>query len=665
MSITAARIQELYDKATRDTSKAVNDYWMNRAFLFGEQWIYREPTSGRIEEYPRDADRVRITDNHIWPASRTLMSKLLRRRLVFEVPPKGSDDANIKAAQKALAVINDVYVQHDWENKLRVPLTWDVWMGGTAGMCVEWDPEEGTVLDYAPDGRKIGTGDTRESKLSILEMAVEPGAQWAETARWWIRAAAMPPEQAQDMYGLSKTPDPDLNSSLSPLQAKLMAADWDEETPKELTLVLTYYERPNKKSEKGCYAVCIGENLVSGPHEWPFPFKDRLNLVVAHETPPTTRWYGETVLTAARPLQVAMNAAQSAVLEHMKLAGNARLMMPDGTYDNAEDLTDLAGEIIHYDKDEGAPEYLSPPVMPNWWVEYSEKLKGRLDDLLSLQDVARGVAPPNIESGLGISILSENNDTPLATYALQIARAFERLSYLVLKIYEDKVTETRTASMSSRMGRNFPPDVTEWHGKELMGHCHVEIPDDAVIPRSRAAAEQRAFSLWDRKLITDPAEFAQVADMGNPQSFLEGLNPDLARASRENYYMSIGRVAVPADFDNHDIHVQSHNRFRKSLTYEQMPDDQKAVVDEHVLAHSQLAAQEQAVMAAAEEVDPRALAIPTPQGMERAAVAPPGGEVDPMAMPNGAQPAMPGPEFVDPFSNPETAQMSMEQGMEY
>lgn len=665
MAVTAGHIKECYEKASRDTTKASHDYWMNRAFMFGEQWVYREPSSGRIVEYPREANRVRITDNHIWPASRTLMAKLLRRRLVFEVPPNGADDANIKASQKALAVINDVYVQHDWENCLRIPLTWNIWYGGTAGLCVEWDPEEGTVLDYAPDGRKIGTGDTRESQLSILEMLVEPGAPNAERARWWIKASALPPGQVRDMYGLSEDPVADLSASLSPLQTKLLSGDMGDDVPKELTTVLTYYERPNKERPKGCYAVLVGEKIVLGPHPWPFPFKDRLNLVVAHETPPTTRWYGETVLSAARPIQVALNAARSSVLEHMKLAGNARLMMPDGAYDNAEELTDIAGEIINYDPEEGKPEYLSPPQMPAWWSDQPEQLKQRLDDMLSLQDVARGVAPPNIESGLGISILSENNDTPLAAYALQVARAFERLSYLVLKIYEDKVTETREAKQPSRAGKQFPPDVKTWTGKELMGHCHVEIPDDSVIPRSRAAAEQRAFQLWDRKLVTDPAEFAILADMANPQSFLEGLNADLARAARENYYFSIGRAPLPADFDDHDLHVQSHNRFRKSLTYEQMTPDQQKVVDDHIIAHSQMSAQEHATMAAAEELDPRALAITTPQGMERALVAPEGSENMSEPFPNAAQPAAPGSDFVDPFSNPATAQMAAEMGPEY
>lgn len=651
---------EMFSEAARDSIKATHEYWLNRAFVHGEQWLFRNPSTNRLEEYPRDDDRVRVTINRLLPASRTLMAKLLRRDLTFEVPPRDSDDANVKAAQKALAAITDVYVRHNWEEKLRVPLTWDSWYGGTAGMCVEWDPEAGDLLDYSPDGRPVGTGDTRESPLSVLEMFIEPGAPDAETARWWIRAQALPPGQVRDMFDMEEDPEADAQATLTPIQTQLLDLEngWDK--PRKLTLVLTYYERPNQDNDKGCYAVVVGDKFVNGPHPWPFPFKDKLNLVVATETPVSRRWYGESVLSQARPIQVALNMSWSNVLEHMKNAGNARIMVPEETYDNVEEWTDTPAEIIQFNSSAPKPEYLVPPQMPQWWIDQPQRLEQEIDDLLSLQDVARGVAPPNIESGLGISILSENNDTPLASYSRSIARAFERLGHLVLKIYEDKVTETRTAVVPNRQGYKMPPDAKSFSGKDLMGNCYVEIPDDAVIPRSRAASEQRAFMLWDRRIIQDPRELARMAEMPNALGFLEAIDPDLARAERENYYMSIGRAAVPAEYDMHNTHIQAHNRFRKTATYEQLPDEAREHVDLHIQAHETMAAQEAATQDVADEVG--AMGLPTASGMERpenyapapgmAETTPPTGVPEPPLAPSGAE--MPP---IDPFAGPEMSGM--------
>ena len=39
------------------------------------------------------------------------------------------------------------------------------------------------------------------------------------------------------------------------------------------------------------------------------------------------------------------------------------------------------------------------------------------------------------------------------------------------------------------------------------------------------------------------------------------------------------------DFDDHGKHVDAHNRFRKSQSYEQLDPVQKAIIDEHVNAH--------------------------------------------------------------------------------
>jgi hypothetical protein len=43
--------------------------------------------------------------------------------------------------------------------------------------------------------------------------------------------------------------------------------------------VLTYYERPCKARPDGAIVTVVNDKIVDGPHPWPFPFKDRLNMV--------------------------------------------------------------------------------------------------------------------------------------------------------------------------------------------------------------------------------------------------------------------------------------------------------------------------------------------------------------------------------------------------
>jgi len=61
---------------------------------------------------------------------------------------------------------------------------------------------------------------------------------------------------------------------------------------------------------------------------------------------------------------------------------------------------------------------------------------------------------------------------------------------------------------------------------------------------------------------------------------------DTAQAQTENDKFQQGDISPDVrDFYNHDAHVKEHNKFRKSETYLQLPDELKAIIDNHVQQH--------------------------------------------------------------------------------
>ena len=79
-----------------------------------------------------------------------------------------------------------------------------------------------------------------------------------------------------------------------------------------------------------------------------------------------------------------------------------------------EELTDYAGEVVPYnDGMQVKPDYLSPPQMPGWWIQQPAMVKEELDDIMGVHDISRGAAPANIESGFGLTILAEKDNTPI------------------------------------------------------------------------------------------------------------------------------------------------------------------------------------------------------------------------------------------------------------
>lgn len=340
-SISAGDIRKKYEESNGVLRQEQWDYVLNRAMVHGEQWIAFDRIRNTISGIPREPDRLRATVNKLWPATRHLMAKLLSRPLVFEVAPSEADDASVRGAHTAEAVLEDMMKKHNWE-AARESVAWSSWLGGTSVLALDWDQKSGKTAGYRPNGSRIGTGDICETALNLLEVAWEPGTRDAERALWWIRAQALPPSQIQAEYNLKDKPAADA-SELQGFMGRTFAMNGTGNLNPQLTLVLTYYERPNSKNPEGTVCTVVNDKIVDGPHPWPFPFKDRLNMVVFRETKIQGRAHGETVLSAAIPVQVAYNQSWSNLLEHLKLAGQARLLVPDAALDGVEEITDQIG----------------------------------------------------------------------------------------------------------------------------------------------------------------------------------------------------------------------------------------------------------------------------------------------------------------------------------
>lgn len=623
-------------KAQRRHNK---EFWSNSAFIRGNQWVHVNQVTNLLEEVPNNDDRVRATINKLWPGSRTVISKLVQRPLVFEVRPNSADDVAIEGAKISEAILHAVAREHRWE-QLRESVAWSMWKGGTAALCTDWNPTKGKPTALADDGRKLPSGDTVETALSLPEFVVQPGARIAREALWWVKAQALPPDEVQAAYDLAEKPDADVTNGLSSLEKSLVSGTvfgshgpGGANTDVPLTLVLTYYERPNPQNEDGKMEVVVGGKTVWGPKPWPFPFVDHLNLSTGVETTVENTWMGETVVSVARPVQAAFNAAWSNILEHADVAGNARLATPQSSMELTEAYSDVIGEQLVYADGMDKPSWLTPPQLPNWLLQMPGELGAEIDNLLGVHDVSRGNAPANIESGYGLAVLAEQDATPIGKMAGSMARMFGETATDVLWLYEDNVKERRTAVVSLP---GEPPETTTWSGKDIAGQTTAIVPIELVAPRSAAAQAQMAEKMMEMGLITTLEELTRVSEAPGERQLIEAVRPDVARARRENHAMYQAEVRIPENWDDHAIHIQEHNAYRKTARYEGMSADRKAIFVSHIQAHETLAAEEAAKQqAAATAGGPALAASPKVDGSEMLPVdeASLGAGLDPSAIP--------------------------------
>jgi hypothetical protein len=628
----AERWLEKIKRAFAETQVARQNYLINRAMLAGRQNVWWDSRLADVRDLPK-TDHMRLVANRILPATRSTAATLTRRPLVFQVLPQSADDASARASRLSESIIKARVSDRHWEH-LRSDLTWALLAGGTAALANDWDPSAGRPLGMIENGRKYGTGDGVEHALTVLDFAVEPGSGHAETAKWWVRNEAMPPEEAQERLGLGETPKADSRSSAVPLT-------WDNTTTAsadpQLVTVWTCYRRPCEEGDKGEVVTIVGNEIVN-KEDWPFPFTDHLNLSVVRDIIVPGQWFGEASMSAAVSIQQAYNASLSAVVDHTRKCGNARMLIPQSVTDMLDELTDEAGQTLAYPDGAEKPEWLSPPQLPDYVIRLPDRLASELDNVLTQGDIQRGEAPGRVDSALAISVLNENQIAPLSAISDETARAFGTLASNLLACYSVKVKDRRRQKVTRKP--NTPAEDVSWTGNDLQGHTRAEVPAEALAPKSRAASNALAMEMLGAGVL-DPVQAARLIEWGGDEGLLQMISPHVAKAARENSRLAKGQSIIPMDLDD-AAHRDTHLEFVLSEAYELLDDETKTVVMNHIRAHDQILSPE------GDAPDPLAIPAPIPGDGQVA------GPANPLPPAAPAQPSLPGilpPEALAPIGD--------------
>lgn len=587
-----AKVLNLWRDADSYLVKERRDYWLNGSYYLGQQWIWWDSTRTMVQEldYRTEAEKdSRITVDKYGPRLSSLLARMMRSELVFEVQPQGTDDASMRKQRLQEQLLIAEQHERDWE-LVRETALLQTFFGGAAAVCVDWDPELGE--DFYVDmqtGVAIPDGGVRLTPLGINEFTMEPGTQDPADARWWIRATSLPPAQVKERYNLDWMPTPDAEAVLtSRARSILMRRPGNQ--PPQTTMVYVYYERPTATTP-GCIVHVVNNKVVLQNDGWPFPFA-HLNLALFRQKKIPNTWVGHTLCTPARDVQYAYNRARSTIMEHMRKAANARLMIPAGSIDDADIVTTDPGDTLEYNAELGEPHWQTAPDVPRWISNEAAALEMELDDIFHTHSVSRGQAPGDRNSGLALSLLAEKDDTPLGPMARDQAKGWALIAQMTLMLYRMNADATgmrRKATIINEHGQ--PLDIT-WGAQDIDEKPKVVVPLDATSPRSKLATQSVITALADRFPQAfqniDPLALAKMLDLPDPKGYLAQVDPDASKAQWENGLLMQGVPVVPEDFDLHDVHINIHNRERKSPAYELADPAVKEIIDLHVMAHQRM-----------------------------------------------------------------------------
>jgi hypothetical protein len=102
-------------------------------------------------------------------------------------------------------------------------------------------------------------------------------------------------------------------------------------------------------------------------------------------------------------------------------------------------------------------------------------------------------------------------------------------------------------------------------------------------------------NLMMKKLTPDQIQQFQMQwEQGAAQGQMDKTVPGAVDANGQPIGLAIPAVISVHDYDNHAVHVEVHNRFRKSQSFDSLPDAVKAEFQKHIQMHQTALQQKQA-----------------------------------------------------------------------
>jgi hypothetical protein len=165
-------------------------------------------------------------------------------------------------------------------------------------------------------------------------------------------------------------------------------------------------------------------------------------------------------------------------------------------------------------------------------------------------------------------------------------------------------------------------DAMMLSGADIASGTDIRVESGSALPTSKAA-RQALVTEWMKMGFIQPEDGLRVLEMGMLKQYYNTIKIDENAAQRENLMMKkiteemaqqyedqwnqgaqageidkldpntgqplqVPPVVNVNDWDNHAVHVEVHNRFRKSQAYQGLPEAAKAEFQKHVSIHEMI-----------------------------------------------------------------------------
>lgn len=630
-----AWIKSEYEKAKTARKTEELEWYQNLAFYNGKQyheWTTRN--NAQVLEEPKNPQGVpRIVVNRIEPIVRTEIAKTTSGAPSATVIPASNDDDDLMAAQAAEQVWQAMYDKANFQTA--VLQKGEFWRStcGNGFTKTYWDPTKREITPTPVTDPFTGQTTTEQRVTSVGDVAFEVVSPFhlfvpdlaeedIEAQPYLFNVYTKSPQWVKSTFGsvLPKNFEPAKISASDIFNATLMGAK-NGQNNTEAVLVIEFWAKPNSCPflPKGGLVTIVDEEIVQLAENG-IPYAHKMYPFAHMYGIPTGRFYRRSVVTNLIPLQRELNRTRSQIIQAKNLMARPQMYYIQGTMDPSK-ITARAG--IHIPIRPGFP-YPQPVPMqplPSYIMQELEHLQADFEDISGQHQVSRG-GNGGVTAATAINYLQERDDSYLTTVFASIEAGIEKVAKQALSLFIQYVDTPR---LVKTVGLDGAFDASMLAGADIASGNDIRIESGSALPTSKSA-RQALITEWMKLGFITPQDGLRILDMAMLKSFYNLIKLDENHAQRENLMMKRltaqditnfqqnweqGALAgepdkvvpgqvdangqpvplqVPAvvqvhDYDNHAVHIEVHNRFRKSQSFETLAPEIKAEFQKHIAMH--------------------------------------------------------------------------------
>lgn len=625
-----------YEKSKQARKQEELDWYLQLAFYNGYQYhSWEKVGNGQVlSEEPNPQRLPRITINRIEPIIRTEIAKTSSGNPSATVIPASNDDDDLMAAAAAEQVWQALYDKYNFQTDI---LQKSEFWRATTGNCfikTYWDSSKTEIapkpiVDPYTGQKKViqqvvSKGDVSFEVVSPFHLFVPDLSEENLESQPYIFNVYTKSEQYVKTTFRDVLPKDFVPSKVSAteiMDGALFDPKTSNDAKPDSVLVIEMWAKPN-----GCPLlpkgglVTIVDNEIVQYAENGIPYAHKTYPFAHTYSVPTGKFYRRGVIKNLIPIQRELNRTRSQIIHAKNLMAKPQMMYAEGSTDPKK-ITARAGIWIPIRPGFPMPTPVPIQPLPGYVMQELDNLQADLEDISGQHQVSRG-GNGGVTAATAINYLQERDDAYLTTVFSSIEAAVEKAAHQAISLFIQYVDVPRLIKTT---GTDGAFDAAILSGADIASGNDIRVESGSALPTSKSS-RQALITEWMKMGFISPQDGLRILDMGMLKQYYNLLKIDENQAQRENLMMKRltaqdiegyqqqwdqgaaagepdkvvnGEVdaegnpiplAVPAvikvhDYDNHAVHIEIHNRFRKSQAFDTLDDGVKAEFQKHIAMH--------------------------------------------------------------------------------